>query len=63
MKTKTTSIRTSTNVLIFLTSLYLTYTGVNHFIYAKPYPHAFFGVICVFVATFASLQRKRYKKE
>lgn len=63
MKTKTNSVRTATTVLIFLTSLYLTYILVNHFVYDKPYPHAFFGVICVLVAAFASLKRGQYKKD
>ncbi|MEN2402056.1 hypothetical protein GKZ90_0019860 [Flavobacterium sp. MC2016-06] len=63
MKTKTTSARKSTsNVLIFLTSLYVTYIMVNHFVYDKPYPHIFFGIICVFLAAYASLKRE-YKKE
>ncbi len=64
MKTKTTSVRTAnSSVLIFLTSLYLTYIMVNHFVYDKPYPHAFFGVICVFIAAYSSLKRKQYKKK
>lgn len=64
MKTKTTTVRTATSsVLIFLTSLYVTYIMVNHFVYNKPYPDGLVTVFCVFVAAYASLKREQYKKQ
>ena len=63
MKTKTTSAKIANcNIVIFLTALYVTYIMVNHFVYNKPYPHVFIEVLCVLVATYASLKREQYKK-
>jgi|GEM_PF-2724190 len=63
MKTIFTSIKKIIcNVLLFLTSLQVTYSLVSHHLYGKPYPHLFIIIVCLLVAAFASIQRKKYSK-
>ncbi|WP_394775177.1 hypothetical protein [Flavobacterium sp.] len=63
MKTIITSIKKIIcNVLLFLTSLQITYSLVSHHLYGKPYPQFFIIIICLLVATFASVKREKYGK-
>ncbi|MBF4486795.1 MULTISPECIES: hypothetical protein [unclassified Flavobacterium] len=64
MKTIITSIkRIICNVLLFLTTVQVTYSLVSHHLYGKPYPHLFIIIVCLLVATFASIQREKYNKQ
>ncbi|WP_123773962.1 hypothetical protein [[Flexibacter] sp. ATCC 35103] len=64
MKTIITSVkRIICNVLLFLTSLQVTYSLVNHHLYGKPYPHLFIIIVCLLVATFASIKKEQYSKK
>jgi hypothetical protein len=64
MKTESTSKseRTSNFIFIFLTSLGLGYTLVNHFIFDKPRTETLVVMICLFVISIASWQRKKNMK-
>ncbi len=64
MKTESTSKseRTSNFIFIFLTSLGLGYTLVNHFIFDKPRTETLVVMICLFVVSIASGQRKKIMK-
>jgi hypothetical protein len=63
MKTIITSVKKGIcNVLLFLTSLQVTYSLVNHHFYGKPYPHLFIIIVCLLVATFASMKKEKYSK-
>ncbi|MFV8347648.1 hypothetical protein [Flavobacterium sp. ZB4P13] len=64
MKTKTTSAKKIIcDVLLFLTSVQVTYSLVNHYEYGKPYPHLFIIIGCLLIATFASLKREQYNNQ
>ena len=64
MKTIITSIkRIICNILLFLTSLQVTYSLVNHHLYGKPYPHLFTIIVCLIVATLASRQKEKYSRK
>ncbi|KAF2335525.1 hypothetical protein [Flavobacterium daemonense] len=65
MKTESTSKkeRTSDFVFIFFTSLGLGYTLVNHFILDKPRTETLVVMICLFVISIASWQRKKIMKK
>lgn len=64
MKTITASVKKIIcNVLLFLTSLQVTYSLVNHYVYGKPYPRLFIIIVCLLVATFASIKREKYSKQ
>ncbi|MNQ60949.1 hypothetical protein D3C85_752500 [compost metagenome] len=66
MKTIITSVKKIIcNVLLFLTSLQLTYSVVNHHAYGTPYPHLFIIIIiiCLLVATFASIKKEKDSKQ
>ncbi|MRX69171.1 hypothetical protein SAMN06265349_104143 [Flavobacterium resistens] len=64
MKTQSTSKkeRTSNFAFIFCTSLGLGYTLVNHFILDKPRTETLIVMICLFVISIASWQRKKNMK-
>ncbi|WP_133527111.1 hypothetical protein [Flavobacterium sp. 245] len=64
MKTQSTSKkeRTSSFVFIFCTSLGLGYTLANHFIFDKPRTETLIVMICLFVISIASWQRKKFMK-
>jgi len=51
------------NVILFLTALQLIYFVINHHMYGKPYPNVFIILLCLLVATFASIQRSKYTKQ
>ncbi|WP_289663710.1 hypothetical protein [Flavobacterium panacagri] len=63
---KTTSISTSEKifnfVFIFLASAGLGYSLMNQFILDKPNKELLLIMICLFVASMASWQRKKYNK-
>lgn len=64
MKTIITSVKKLVcNILLFLTSLQVTYSLVNHYYYGKPYPHLFIIIVCLLVATFASIKLKKYNNQ
>jgi len=64
MKTIITSIkRIICNILLFLTSLQVTYSLVNHHLQGKPYPHLFTIIVCLIVATLASRQKEKYSRK
>jgi hypothetical protein len=64
MKTIITSIkRIICNILLFLTSLQVTYSLVNHHLHGKPYPHLFTIIVCLLVATLASSQKEKYSRK
>ncbi|MBF4492611.1 hypothetical protein IR010_08655 [Flavobacterium sp. MR2016-29] len=50
------------NLLLVLTSIQVTYSLVNHFFYSKPYPDFTIIIICLLVATYASVKREKYSK-
>jgi len=58
MKTESIS-KSESIVFIFLTSLGLGYTLVNHFILDKPRTETLFVMICLFVVSIASWRRKK----
>jgi len=61
MKTASTS-KSESIVFIFCTSLGLGYTLVNHFIFNKPRTETLIVMICLFVVSIASWQRKKIMK-
>lgn len=64
MKTIITSIKKIIcNVLLFLTSLQVTYSLVSHHLNGTPYPSFFIIIICLLVATFASVEKEKYNKQ
>jgi predicted tellurium resistance membrane protein TerC len=64
MKTIITSVKKIIcNVLLFLISLQLTYSVVNHHVYGTPYPHLFIIIVCLLVATFASIKKEKDSKQ
>jgi len=60
MKTESTS-KSESIVFIFCTSLGLGYALVNHFILDKPKTELLLEMICLFMLSIASWQRKKIK--
>lgn len=64
MKTIITSIkRFICNVLLFLTTVQVIISVINHHLYGKPYPHFFIIMVCLLVATLAWIKGEKYSKE
>jgi predicted tellurium resistance membrane protein TerC len=64
MKTIITSVKKIIcNVILFLISLELTYSIISHHKYGTPYPYLFIIIICLPVATFASIKKEKHNEQ
>ncbi|MDX6180818.1 hypothetical protein SGQ44_01535 [Flavobacterium sp. Fl-77] len=64
MKTKTSLVKTIICiVLLFLSSMQISYSLISHFVHGKPYSTLFVVVCCLFAATLASSKRQQCSKK